>query len=341
MVMGVITLVAITAAVLFITFRPAKAAGLTNINIALSSSSISSSSVSATITFNPNSPITNGSTLDINYDTAFTGGAALSDADVSVTGTNIVSSIESAFIAGHFVSNLTTSGTVTTAVTIAIDATPGLTNPGTAGNYTWSVTLNLGGTSTNYDSGAGLAYIGNANDVLITAQVGPTLDLQLYGQNSTTPLSAPFVCNLGTLSTTLVNSCAYDIGISTNSSTGATVKVTSDGQFRNGVNIIPACTGTNCNGDGTTGVTAGSAEYGFQITDLGTGCSTTAIAPYGTADQSVPNTAADFFTNTSICDGTTSANITKRIEVTHKASINAGTAVGTYNQLITYSIFSN
>jgi len=139
----------------------------------------------------------------------------------------------------------------------------------------------------------------------------------------------------------LVNTCSYDVGFSTNSVTGATVNIVSDGQFRNGVNIIAACTGTNCNGDATTGVTAGSNEYGFQITDSGTGCSTTPSAPYGTADQAVPLAADVLFTNTATCDGATAGNIGKRVEVTHKASITNATVVGTYAQLVTYSIFSN
>lgn len=341
MITGVFLLVLITLAVLFFTFKPAKAAGLTNISIALSNNAVSATGVGVTVVFTPTTAVTNGSTIDVNFDTLFTGGGALNDADITVAGTNITSSTESGFSAGHFLSTLTTSGSVTTPITISIDTAPGLTNPGTGGNYTWSMNVNIGGTGSTYDNGAGLAYVGNANQVVITAEVGTTLDLQLFNQNGTSPLAFPFICNLGTLSTTAVSNCTYDVGFSTNSINGATVNMVSDGQLRNGVNIIAACTGTNCNGDATTGVTAGSNEYGFQITDLGTGCSTTALAPYATADQPVPGTTDSIFANTATCDGATSANTTKRVEITHKASITNSTVVGSYSQLVTYSIFSN
>src|SRR5690606_17336151 len=98
------------------------------------------------VTFTPNTAITTGTILEVTYDTAFTGGAALTDADVAVTGTNISASTESNFVAGYFRSTLTTTGSVTTSVTITIDGTNELTNPATNGNYSWSVTANIGGT---------------------------------------------------------------------------------------------------------------------------------------------------------------------------------------------------
>jgi len=341
LILGILALIAIVSIVLSFNQQTSKAAGITNINISLTNESISAAGVGVTIEFTPNTPITNGSVINIDYDTAFTGGASLTDGDISVTGTNITSSTESSIIAGSFESVLTTSGTVTSTVTVTIDNAPGLTNPSSAGNYQWSISVNIGGTSVNYDNGAGLAYVGDANDVNVTGIIGSTLDLQMYVQDSSTPLVLPYTCNLGALNVGAVSSCSYDIGFSTNSSGGATVKVAADGQLRNGLNNIAACTGTNCNGDGTTGVTAGSAEYGFVISNTGTGCSTTPVAPYGTADQAVPLSSTDFFSNNTLCDGAASGSINKRIEVTHKASINAATVVGTYNQLVTYTIFAN
>ncbi len=308
------------------------AASLIDVAVSLSNENTSATGT-VTITFTPVTAITNGTILEVTYDAGFTGGAALLDADITVTGTNITSSTESGFTAGYFRSTLTTSGSVTTAVTIAIDNSPGLTNPGSSGNYPFSVTANIGGASTTYDYGAGLAYVANDNDVTVTATVPPTIDMELYQQGSDSELVDPNTCALGVLSLSQVKSCVYDIGFATNIASGLTIKVIRDAAMNDG-------SGNDINdvSDGT--VTAGIEEYGFTISDIGTGCSASG-GTFATGDRAVPSATTNFITTTATCNGTTTGQTAKRSEVTHKASMDTNTVVGNYDQVTTYTAFTN
>ena len=307
---------------------PAFAASLTTVAVALSNENVSQV-VTVTVTFTPVTAITNGTILEITYDTNFTGGASLADGDVAVTGTNITSSSETGFVAGYFKSTLTTSGSVTTTVTITIDNSPGLTTPGTAGNYPWSVTADIGGAGSTFDYGAGLAYVAHDNDVTVTAIVPPTIDMEIYQQNSETKTNA---CALGALSLAVVKSCIYDVAGATNNSGGMTVKVTSDGTFDDG-----AGHDINAVSDGT--VTAGAEEYGLTITDDGSGDPWVG-GTYETGDRAVPSSPTTFASTSAPIDGINTQNL--RMEVTHKASMATDTYVSTaYAQVVTYTAFTN
>jgi hypothetical protein len=314
------------------------AAAITTVTVTPSSTTASAANVSYVITFTPNTAITTGSIIQVNYDTAITGGASLTNADVAITGTNITSSAESGFAAGYFTSTLTISGSVTTTVTITIGDGAGgglndLTNPA-AGNYGWGVTIDIGGTGSTYDSGAGLGYISNESKVTVTATVLPLIDMELYVQNSDTLLSNPNTCALGVLGISAVSSCVYDIGFATNITAGMTVKVVRDAALDSGANDINAV--------GDADVTAGSEEYGFSITDSGTGCGTvTSSYASGSVEYVVPSAVTTFFSTNATCNGTTTGQSTKRAEVTHKAAIDGQTAPGVYDQLVTYTAFTN
>lgn len=339
-IITLLTIFAVSLTVFLPFLKPAKAASITDVTVALSDDNVSATGT-ITITFTPNTAITNGSIIEVTYDDNFTGGASITDADISVTGTNITSSVESDFAAGYFQSVLTTSGSVTTTVTMDIDATPGITNPAANGNYNWSVTVNIGGTGVTYDYGAGLAYIDDENDVNVTATVPPTIDMELFQTGSDTELADPNTCALGVLSLSTVKTCSYDVGVGTNAAAGFTLQITSDGPLNSGGNDINACSGTNCNGVGAAAVNAGNEEYGFYISDLGTGCSVTASGSYGTAHQAVPTTATTIATSTATCNGTTSGQSAKHLEITHAASMDTSTVVGTYDQSVTYTAYTN
>jgi hypothetical protein len=316
----------------FIVSQKVKAASITTVAVALGNEATSATNT-VTVTFTPNTAITNNTIIEVNYDTGFTGGASIADGDVSVTGTNITSSAEAGFAAGYFRSTLTTSGSVTTTVTIAIDASPGLTTPSTSGNYNWSVAINIGGAGSTFDYGAGLAYVADDNDVTITAIVPPTIDMELYQQGSDSELVDPNTCAIGPLSLSTVKSCVYDLGFATNNASGLTVKIIADAQLNSGGNDV------NAVADGT--VTAGSEEYGVRITDIGTGCSASGASTFASADTAVPTTTTNFITSTSTCNGTTAGQTAKRAEVTHRASMDTATVVGSYDQLVTYTAFTN
>ncbi len=145
------------------------AANITDVAVVLSNGLIGASGVGVTITFTPNTAITNNTTVEVIYDPAFTG--VLTDSDITVSGTNIISTVESGFVNGKFTSTLTVGGVVTTPITINIDNNPGLTNPSEVGNYAFSLVTDIGGTGTNQDLGATLLNFTGSNQVTVTAMV--------------------------------------------------------------------------------------------------------------------------------------------------------------------------
>jgi hypothetical protein len=304
---------------------PVRAAVLTDVTVTPGVLTVSSAT-NVTLTFTPVTAITNSTILEYSYSTAFTGGAALVNADIAITGTNISSKTCTGFVAGYFRCTLTTSGSVTTTVTTVIGGTNQLSNPSTAGNYSFSVTADIGGAGTTYDTGAGLAYIASENQVQVKAVVPPVLALDLYDSGTTTLMTNPNTCNLGVLSINAVNTCAYNVGVGTNSSTGARVRVNAGGQFTNGsVNM------TNASG----AITAGTEAYGFYISTAGSRF--TASGSYGSAYQTVPTSATDFATSTQTSDKATLAH---HFTVTHGATMGTSTATGNYTQTVFYTAFT-
>ena len=306
---------------------PVKAASLTDVTVSLSPDT-TSTATTMTITFTPNTALSDGAVLEVTYDDSFSGGSSLTDSDVSVTGTNITSSTESDFSDGYFKSTISASANVTTTVTITVGDTNKLTTPANAGNYNVSVTADPDGTGSSYDSGAGLAYVADDNDVTVSAVVPPVIDMEIYEANSSTTTNT---CKLGVLSLNKVNSCSYDVAGATNNSAGMTVKVTSDGDLDDGSgNTIDAVS------DGT--VTAGVEEYGFIITDDGSSDQWDG-GSYESSDSAVPTSETTFASTDDTIDGiNTQAD---RLEVTHKASMATDTVVGNYDQVVTYTAYTN
>lgn len=324
---AVFILAGIASSILYPLFSfPAKAASLTDVAVALSTETAEATGVGVTITFTPATAITNGSIIEVSY-TGQTGGGSITDSDVSVAGTNITSSTESGFAVGYFRSVLSVTGTTTTTVTISIDNVPGLTNP-VAGNYGWGIAVDIGGAGTTFDYGAGLAYVENDNDVTVTATVPSTIDMEIYQQNSETKTNS---CALGVLSLAVVKSCVYDIAGATNSSAGMTVRIASDGLLNSGANDI------NNVADGT--VSAGSEEYGIRITDDGTGDVWAGAGTFESADTAVPQVVTNFASTSAVLDGINTQGV--RLEVTHRAAMATNTVIGSYDQLVTYTAFTN
>ncbi|MBD3363123.1 hypothetical protein GF362_05365 [Candidatus Dojkabacteria bacterium] len=321
--------------------KHAYAATLTDVSVSLTNESVSSTD-NIVITFTPNTAISSGSILEIAYEEdsagpdGFDGGAQLTNGDVVVTGTNITSSTESDFADGYFKSTIQASANVTTTVTITIDGANELTNPTASGNFNFSVSVDIGGAGSTYDYGAGLAYVGDDNDVEITAIVPPVIDMELYQTGTDSELVDPNTCSLGTLSLNHVKDCDYDLGYATNNTAGLTVQVERDGLLDDGL-------GNDINNVTDGAVTAGIEEYGFQITDPGAGnCYTTLTSSYDDgSDEEVPAGPANFFITDATCNGTTVGQSAERIEVSHRASMDTNTIVGSYDQLVTYTAYTN
>jgi len=305
-----------------------KAASLTNITVTPAALTVSTPT-NVTVTFTPVTAITTASILTFTYDIAFTGGAALVNGDIAITGVNITTKTCSGFIAGYFTCTLTTTGSVTTLVTAVIGSVGQLTTPASAGNYSFSVTADIGGTGSTFDGGAGLAYIASENVVNINAYVPPVLALDLYQTNTATLMTNPNTCNLGVLSYNAVNTCTYDIGVGTNNAAGATVRMTSNGAFTNGSYNIPQA------GDST--IVAGTEEYGFRISDLGT-IFTDSATFNGSPYESVPTVATSITTSAGVSN---KATVAEHIEITHAATMATTTPVGNYTHTVTYTAFTD
>jgi hypothetical protein len=308
------------------TFQKVGAASLTNVTVTPGSlNTLTTTSVN--LTFSPNTAITNGSIIEVSYDTAFTGGASLTDADVNVTGINISSSSESAFSAGFFRSTLTTSGNVTTTVTISIDNSPGLTTPSSAGNYSWGVNIDIGGAGTSYDYGAGLAYIADENEVNIAANVASIISMDLYNAGTNTLMSNPNTCNLGLLTNNAVATCSYNVGVGTNNTAGATINISAGGQLTNGSYNMTQASGS--------AISAGTEAYGFYISAQGNRF--TAQGSYATQHQAVPTSQTLIAQSSQTSDKATTA---QHITVTHAATSSTSTPTGSYTQVVAYTAYT-
>ena len=320
-----VTLFALCVNLLAPMVMPAKAASITTLTV-VPTSSVALATTNVTLTFSPVPSITTGTILQISYDPAFTGGSSLDFNDITISGTNFSSKVCSGFIAGYFTCTVTTSAPIVTPVTILIGGVHKLTNPA-AGNYSFSVTANIGGTGTTFDAGAGLAYIAGANQVVINALVVPVLSLDLYNSGSLTLMTDPNTCNLGALSINTISTCAYDIGIGTNNAGGAVLSAQAAGGMISGSNTLAAATGI--------GLTAGTEAYGFHISGNGTVFS--AIGSYATGVQAVPGSATQISGSLAVSN---KATLVQHINITHSAAVSTSTPTGNYSQTVSYTVFS-
>lgn len=188
-------------------------------------------------------------------------------------------------------------------------------------------------TDTNGDYGATLIYVGDDNDVTVTANVAPTLSLAIRNDADTADTN---VCALGTLTTTTVEDCAYRIKVSTNSTSGYTVTIDSDGDLRlsgsgdvaDNLDIDPIAE------NGT--IASGTEGYGIVFNGgAATAGSITESGDFNDDDTPIPMTATTLFTS----DGPnapTATDTTNTALVTHEAAIDASTSAGSYTQIVTY-----
>ena len=276
--------------------------------------------------------------ISITYDSDFSGGDSLTNNDISITSTNnnIGTCTASNFSNGYF--DITCTGTATESelLTIVIGGTNKLTTPSNPGNY--NVAIVIDNKNLTYMNVASLSYVGDDNDVNITAYVPAVLDLDIYEAGTNVETSS---CDLGVLSVNKVNSCSYDISAGTNNPTGLTIMMhgvlTSD--WSTGSNTLTHSDGShtiNAVSDGS--VTAGYSEYGFQITDKGND-SFTANNSYDTQHSAVPSSESAVATTSTTLDGAN--DITKRLEITHYASMSNDTVSGNYSQGVVWTAFTN
>jgi len=328
--LSIVSTASLVTAGAFALFSPssALAAGLTSITATPSTQAVSTNA-NITLTFTPATAITNGSTIRVGFSSSYTGGAALTNADVAATGTNITSSTESAFTTTGFTSTLVTTGNVTTPVTIVIGGVNKLTSPVAIGNYSFSLITSVG------DVGAVLQYVGQANVVQVRAVVPPTLSFVIRNTADTANTNT---CDMGDLTTASVGTCSYRLKVGTNAKNGYTVSVATSGNFTEGVaNFANAAAGP-----GGTLIAAGTETYGALVTKGNiTGGTTTLAAVYNagvTNSVSYVNTLAATLITANGPNNPAATDLSNTSLITHNAAIDSATTAGSYLQTVTYTV---
>jgi uncharacterized delta-60 repeat protein len=231
----------------------------------------------------------------------------------------------------------TYSGNATSSVDLCMSV------QGLSGNY--AVTLN----DDNGSFSSALYYINpDGGDVNVIANIAPTLSFNIRNIDDSADLN---VCNFGDVSTSTpvpntngtVDSgeCGYSLAVGTNSSTGFTMQMSSNGALTNGVSNI-----NNVLNNGTW--SAGEEAYGIAQVIVGqTGRdplsgdydqSLTREGNFLTDTTPVPTTATDFVTYTDGVQyeaGNLDTDVTK---VIHGLVVGAGTPAGSYSQVVTYTV---
>jgi hypothetical protein len=218
------------------------------------------------------------------------------------------------------------AGSSTVSMKFRTQAGNSIVTPGTAGNYLMTLRL-LDGTGALADFDGTTLYVGNLNEVDISAEVDPSLSLSLSSSS----------CDLGTFSTTTVETCQYNSTVSTNAANGYTAYIRDDGNLQNtNADDIDDVAG------GTTA--AGSEEYGIATSDTDTvditakqsSAECTSLDNGSSPVNALPLTTSDqtYATSTGPVD-------TDAVTVCHSAAISATTPAGAYTQIVIITAIGN
>jgi hypothetical protein len=231
----------------------------------------------------------------------------------------------------------TFSAPTTTAATTGVSFCINLS--AATGNYDVSFTDSKT-ISTNNDFGAALLYVGSANVVNVTAQVQPALAFVIRNSADSGNTN---VCALGTLSLTAVNTCSYRLKVTTNSASGYTVQVNTDGDLRRtGSGDVADNADIDIIADNGT-ITSGTEGYGIglvggSITGGTLTEATTAGFTFQTDASPLPINAATTMITTNGTNNPGSTDTTNTSLVTHSAAMDGDTTTGNYSQLVTYTV---
>ncbi|MBI5037578.1 MAG: hypothetical protein HZC01_02660 [Candidatus Kerfeldbacteria bacterium] len=215
----------------------------------------------------------------------------------------------------------TTVGTGATTTTCVIgDGTPNPTNPTVADGYSVAVV-------TSADSGAGIIYIGDANDVTVSVNVLPNLTLTIDNADGTncTTSSGVTSCNLGTVLTTTVGQGNYDVNVGTNATSGATLQIAEDGNLRNGANEIADATENDT-------IVAGTTDYGIAVASDG---GWTEQGNFNDDDTPIPTGPATVATTAG------AVAYTNDVTVTHKVAVDSTVPALVYSHIVTWTATAN
>ena len=214
-------------------------------------------------------------------------------------------------------------------------------SPSTGGNYTYKIFVDY--LSQDPDMGAALQYVGNTNQVKVTAIVKPILTFAIRNTADNAEqatVSGLKTCALGVLDTTAVITCSYRLKVGTNSASGYTVSYISDTNLTNGsYSMTNAAAGSN----GSSPASAGTEQYGIILT---AGSATVGSVSRGT-DFSATTTNVYQITKTSGPNSMISSNgpnapsgtdTTNTSLVQHRVTIDGATRPGSYAHTLSYTV---
>jgi hypothetical protein len=195
--------------------------------------------------------------------------------------------------------------------------------------------------ATNKDQGAALVYVGGDNQVTVTGTVAPMLSFNIRNY---TDLADTNSCAIGTVTaltapnndTTITSpgECGYSLALATNSATGATVQIASDGKMRTTATNITDVTA------GATFSAAGTEAYGLANVAAATSVSKSGVFNTNVVNQ-VPQAATNFVTAAGAVAYVAGTDATDTTRVIHGMAISSSTPAGSYAQLVTYTVTAN
>ena len=311
-----------------------RAAGIDDVAAAFSDSETTGAETRVVVTFTPTTSIASGY-IKIYLGPA-TGGVEFTDGDADQTGADIAcTQTGSTFSGGAYAAasasvpmlysiNVASGGnTNAVSCTLGSLATDGPNLPASADGYSVGVV-------TNADSGAGLGYVGNGNDVTVSATTLPNLTLTIDNADATicTTTSGITSCNLGVVTTAAVNTGNYDVNVGTNAASGATMKIAEDGDLRNGADTIDDVV------EDTGGtVTAGVEEYGVQVA---ADASWTEAGNFTDDDTPIPTGPANVASTAGPI-----ASSGDDVTITHRVAVSSITKALTYSHIVTWTATAN
>ena len=276
-----------------------------------------------TVTFTPSGEYESGDTVTLTWDSSVTVADAASsttDADGDTTADG-AASVSSPTYTYTFSASTTQASTNGVSFSMNVTADTGI----------YSVSM----TDSNGNYGAALIYVGDDNDVTVTAIVQPTLSFAIRTSNDSADTNS---CDLGVLTTTAVAECSYRLKVATNANNGFTVSITTDGDLRRaGTGDVADADDIDLIAEDST-VTAGTEGYGIAF-DGGsiTGGTVTESGDFNDDDTPLPMSATTLMTT----DGNNNPgnpDTTNTALVTHRAAIDADTNTGNYSQTVTYYV---
>ncbi|MEI6462455.1 MAG: hypothetical protein WCO33_02180 [bacterium] len=320
---------------------PTKAAGLTAMSISgtgiTSGASATGASLTPTVTFTITNAVAPADTVVIALNGTINSAGAIAQADVTAGGTcsGSVTMTTITISTANPVLSMTGLTCTVGSGTIAVAASK-LVSSATGGNYSIVIT-------TAADYGAFLYYVGNTNQVKVTATVTPTLSFAIRNTADSAEqatVGGLKTCVLGVLTTAAVGTCSYRLKVSTNAASGYTVSFASDTRLSNGTYLF---TDAAIGGTGTT-ITAGTEGYGAVLTP-GASSSGAAVTRNAANFGSTAGTAYRItqiggpfavynVAGTNAPSGTDTANTAL---VAHQVAISAATPTGNYTHTVTYT----